>query len=566
MNPTKNLSQIEESNPYPLNIPLLECFAKLLFNFKLTYQQQAHEMYYSKIFELKDLLQTFPYDKEGYYFADKNHFEILSLNYYDMIFQCLEILNDQEIENFTSDMVHSALRSRNFNFITNPQNFSSICSKNLGPFDQYRILLSILQNSNNLNDEKTNFDAFVAFFEADLFYPWLLAQFFRNHPYLYENIITSSNINSRPLLKFFCMRFTDTYLKSSSPQIMPQVPSLLDVNELLKAIPRDPEAVEQFIHKNFRLKFVDDVVIDLGGPLLDWITEILQVLIDSELFTISSKCESRANARFFLNVDYFRLIGLLHGKLIQHDSGAFWIPNISNRMIKNLASLVAMQLNPSEAVNLFNDFGFPNIKNDTFNDFDFESFSVGNYFQVSSMNELEEYSTKFNLVFSSWKSKAYEEYYAALNYFIFDRVPYDTIKRLLLLYDFPSPAQIFQASASRICFNTSSCAEVSETVSLLTDNFVTIWMLILMSLSSTELRKLINFVTGQCRVIPFVVCFILIKDINSPQSKRNRLPEAKTCHRELFIYADSDTNKISISNLVDSLKTSIYNYQGFGNA
>lgn len=561
LNPTTHLSQIEKSNPYPLNIPLLECFAKLLFNFKLTYQQQPHQIYFSKILELEDLLQTFPYDKGGYYFADQNHFESLSLNYYGMISQCLDILKDREF--FTSDMIYSALRSRDFNFITKPQIFSLICLKDLGPFDQYRILLSILHNAKNLNDEKTVFDTFVAFFEADLFYPWVLAQFFRSYPYLYENIITSSNINSRPLLKFLCMSSIDTNLKSPSPHTMPQVSSLIDVNDLLKAIPRDPEAVEQFIYKNFRLKFADDVVIDLGGPLLDWITEILQLLIDSQLFTISSKCESSANARIFLHVDYFRLIGLLHGKLIQLDSGAFWMPKVSNRIIKNLASLVAMQSNPLEAVILFNDFGFPIIKDDAFNDFDFDSFSAGNYFQVSSMNELEEYSSEFNHVFSSWKSKAYEEYYIALNYFIFDRVPSETVKRLLLLSEFPSLAQIFEASASQICFNTSSCPAVSENIS---HDFTNIWMLILMSLSSTELQKLIIFVTGQCRVIPFVVCFILIKDINSAQSKRNRLPEAKTCHRELFIYADPDKNQISITNLVDSLKTSIYNYQGFGNA
>ena len=183
------------------------------------------------------------------------------------------------------------------------------------------------------------------------------------------------------------------------------------------------------------MKFVDDAVIDQGGPLFDWITGVLQLFLDFNLFNKLPETEFDAEAQNFQHPDFFRILGLLHGKLLQLGSGPLWVPVIRDNLILNLASLAAMKSNLSEAVTLFNDFGFPLI-----------DCKIKINIRVSSMAKIENYYTRLNFSYSVWKSQAWSEYYSALKHIIIDHVSPEIFRKLLLPIIPLSPLKIFSVS------------------------------------------------------------------------------------------------------------------------
>ena len=498
-----------------LDIALIKKLITFLFRGAFVWEQSNFRIHLS---ELKDFLETFPQ---------------LCTN---ALQRCQEIHSFNPILDPGNDNLKlflDALQSRNHLFFINPEILNVLNLIKIGPFDQYRILLIILPN---------HLETFNSFFNAELFDNWLLSHFFYNYPSIYESIIakTSLNIYSIPLIKLLVLK-PIFYFNPKAPatQLMPQVSSFRDNFNLLPAIiSRDAKISEAFIHPKFSLKFREDAVIDHGGPLLDWITGILQLFVDLNLFNKSLENDFDAEAYNFLDPDFFRILGLLHGKLLQLGSGPLWVPVIRDNLVLNLSSILAMNSNPSEAVALFNDFGFPILDN-----------KIKGNKRVSSMDEIKNYYLQLNFKFSDWKSKAWHEYYTALKLIIINHVSPEIIRRLLLPIIPLDPLNIHSASKIFHNFSLFSC-DISE-----------LWLQILSSLTCSELEKLLIFITGQCRIVSIQVNFVLLDE-----GQASRLPQSKTCTREIFIFCHEEQDLTAlVLKLTALLQTSILNYQGFGN-
>ena len=427
-----------------------------------------------------------------------------------------------KIHFFANFRLLTALQLRDASFFASlgPAAFIEAFGRDLGAFDQYRVMSSLLPG---------NLAAFNDYFDANLFQLSVLNKFLTANPRIFDAILPSA---SPKLLRSLSFHPQDAHaFKPVEPSPVSH-PNSLNFDQIvgLTGIQR-----LRFHHGSFRIKYADDPVVDLGGPLLDWITGVLQRILDLGLFSGPSGAE--AEARDFLDVRVFKLLGLLHGKLVQIGSGPAWVPSIPGTLLDKTSALVSMKYDPAEAVRLFNEFSFPGFSDPSVND---------PPFRVCSHAEIKLYLTRFERLFNAWRSRAWEQYYIGLRVFILDRIPRTVIRKLLLPLEAVTPTRM--ASKSHVHFNPDIPYNLSE-----------IWLHILESLSPDELVKLLIFVTGQSQLMTISVHFV----ITSPK----RLPGSRTCFQRLNLYVERPLPppQTMTESLTDALQTSIHNYQGFGN-
>lgn len=411
-----------------------------------------------------------------------------------------------------------ALQLRDKSFFTSigSVGFIQAFGPEIGAFDQFRIISLLLPD---------NFDTFNDFFEANLFDDSVLRQFFRTKHEMVNLILPRAPLK---LLRFLSLKWSEPResLKTDSPTVVPHATSL-DFHQLVAL------KIPQISSNNFKIKYTDDAVVDLGGPLLDWINGILQRLLELQLFSAPVMFE--ADARDFLDIRIFKLVGLLHGKLVQIGSKPAWIPAITGALLQNVASLAEYPGDQDEAVRLFNEFFFPGL-----------SSTSTEPFRLCSHAEIRLYLTRITRIFNIWKSRAWEQYYAGLSVFLSDRIPRDLTLKLLRPLEPVTAAKI--AANTLIKNNPELPHDLSQ-----------IWLQILESLSPDELIKLLIFTTGHCHLTRITLYFIVLPD--------RRLPFARTCFQKLFLYlVDPQLPQQALTEyLTQSILMSIHNYQGFGN-
>lgn len=515
---------------------LVRPMSSFLFNIRWT--AGVHLIWNLHLLELVDYLKTFPDPK-----------------LHDIFHECERVFNDyfHDSAPFSaflpvteSSLLFKALQDRDPEYFAH--NLDSLKEAfHLGPFDQYRILLALLSSPSKFLQY---FDTFIAYFEAEVFEDWLLRKFFfTDQPEITASIysLPVDRITSTSLLQFFSLKQQVKNLlqdqaaaqSETQPVLVPMakdLKSVKSVKDLTDSLTRIFTLhLHSFKQPSFRIKYAADVVVDLGGPLLDWISGILQLFVDFGLVSSSTDPE----VRLFLDPKLFYILGLLHGKLLQLGSGPHWIPSTSERILDAVASLAKMYSEPAEAVRLFNDFEFPRL----------EYQQYPGKFRVCSHAEIDLYLVRLKRAFSVWKSEAWSEYQAGLDHFLLAQVPKAFVKCLLEPQSLPTPSIV--SELSRVKCPTSLPPYT--------------WKQVLETFSAEELIKLLIFVTGQCRPVPILVY------ISRPALPR--LPHAQTCFRQLFLYlpttqaeidSEEDDN-FTVRYLAETLKTSIYNYQGFGN-
>lgn len=516
------------SNPQISNLFQVNCFlksnhlipsmARILF---------SHPQHFSnfQVTEFKDLLETFQHENSPEFLLKID--EILSNSSH-----CL--LNEVDFD-FDFTNFHSSLQTRNLEFFieNHPQTLKR--KYDLGPFDQYRILQIILCSCSN------NLILFSKYFDEQIFDDWLVSKFLKDYPKILKEILyPAKNITSIPLLRFLCLKAdhhqqNDFVFKCNKPLLVPQAHEIKSL-EALKATLRLIKP-SQIASNDFRIEFANDAVVDMGGPLLDWINEILRLFLDFDLFEMAKgdgDNDHKAEALIFLDPELFKYLGLLHGKLVQIHSGPGWIPTINDEIISKIESLFNLRNNPEEAIKLFNDFNFPSLRS-----------SPLISHQVNNLSEIEAYFALMSDHFFTWKTRSWSKYQEGLKYFIQDSVPESLVKALLLPSKPPTASQIISMSTIQ------PDQEIQH-------NLFEIWTSILTSFTPFELVKLLIFITGQGRLSHLTVQF--------HQVPKPKLPQSKTCISKLFLFTlpFSDAEAMT-DHLAQALKISIFNYQGFGN-
>ena len=540
-------------HPLALNLFDTNCFVRseflikplsdLLFNSPSTWTSPR----YINVFELYDYLQTFHDDIPQY--------EII-------LTKCESIIEGLQFEDFNfldneSSNILKALHYRDSSYFVSksddPDYLKEYCHQ-FGPFDQYRLLLILL----SLPSQSFYFDEFCKYFDAEFFDDWLLRKFlFLDHPEIREffHSLPPSKLNgaSQELLRFLTLKhqqnpdsaaYPSFFLgllndKVPVPVLVAQVAELESADDLFDSLDGlFSRHLSSFARNSFCIKYSSDAVVDLGGPLLDWITGILQLYIDFGLFSLSNEIEGAGGdcgkSQVFLDPIYFRFLGLLHGKLIQIGSGPRWMPTITSHILDQITTLAEMHSDHGEAVRLFNEFGFPSLN------------CAHEELKLLSHSEIELYLMEFETQFAAWKLQAWQQYRIGLDHFIIPHVPDHFVQCLLNPSSPPTAALI--AKFSHVVFPPLIPSST--------------WFMILETLTPEELTKLMIFLTGQCRLVQISVhlSFLL----------KRRLPHGRTCFRQLFLYLPNeiciDDLESIINFLSDALKTSIYNYQGFGNS
>lgn len=488
-------------------------YSKFFFNMQWTFKTPRWKVY---LLELFDLVEGIP---SSSFYWNKIILEECMKHIQDDL-SIRQFLSSPEFGGlyFSNFRLLGALQLRDTSFFSSlgSKAFTGIFGSDFGPFDQFRIISSLLPDE---------LDAFIDYFEAGLFDQSVLEIFFASKPRIFDAILPRA---PPKLLRFLSLRPPEP--QESNASSLCQVvtpPSSLEFGQIV--LQHNIQKL-RFHHRNFRIKYADDAVIDMGGPLLDWITGVLQRILDLGLF--SKPVEFEAEAREFLDARIFKLIGLLHGKLFQIGSGPAWIPSISGTLLDNISALIDLESDPAESVRLFNEFCFPS-PSDPVDD---------PPFRLCSHAEIQLYLRRIERLFNSWRDRAWEQYYDGMKVFILDQIPRPLIHKLLLANEPVTAAQL--SSKSEIEANPDAPFDLSE-----------IWLLILESLSQEELVRLLIFVTGQPRLMRISVHFVI-------NSQAARLPTARTCFQKLFLYLAESSSPES---LTESLRTSIHNYQGFGN-
>lgn len=422
----------------------------------------------------------------------------------------------------------SALQTRNFDYIVSlePQIFKTYFC--LGPFDQYRIILIILG--------RRDLNIFIKYFEADIFENWVIHKIIQDEPEIADWLFTIEITSSPPLLRLLSLHPPE--ITVNIPPFQVQKASEIKNVEQLRESLRLLMGGGKFACPNFHIKFADEAVVDLGGPLLDWITRIIQLFLDFGIF--SSPINFESQAQVFLDPELFKFLGLLHGKLVQIGSGPCWLPVIEDEIIQNVSSLLNIKNNPKEAIRLFNDFQFPNLNKPP-------KFSSSH--KVTEITEISIYLVKLEKSFESWKILAWENYFTGLSHFFISKAPRQLIRNLLIPSESPTISGLL--SLSKVEVNEAIPHDLNE-----------LWGNILESFSVSELLNLLLFITGQFRIVPISIFFHISNEL--------RLPQARTCFRHLFLYCPQNLSSPSDLQaltewLRNSLKTSISNYEGFGN-
>jgi hypothetical protein len=417
-----------------------------------------------------------------------------------------------------------------------------------GPFDQFRLLQIILPD---------RFDLLAEFWDDGLFEFWVFRKFMSLNPSI-QRILHQHKHQGPKLLRLLSLRscldqrseneqhhesIVRSRGSSSSPLVLPKPENIKSLRQLeleIVSLFSKPATIESFSHPSFRIKFVDDAVVDLGGPLLDWISRILQLFLDFGAFRMESdegdSCKfgnCQAQSQSFLNPSLFKFIGLLHGKLLQLESGPNWIPVIGNDRRRQELLKLAMS-KPEEAITLFNDFGF-----------------APRAFCVKTIREIFELTGSFEAQFRIWERRALNEYSAGLKHFILDDVSELTIRELLTPPTHPiTPAAILEATSIHSNDALNQKFPLSQ-----------IWYRALSHFTSAELVKLLIFITGQTRIRNISLHFV---DLPT-----QRLAQSKTCYNQLFLYISTEETTSEadlVANIAKNLRFSLLNYQGFGNA
>jgi hypothetical protein len=479
---------------------LLKPFSNFLFNIESTTNDWKFQLA-----ELEDFVSTFPVGNE----AILDNCRIALINSGSGSGSgSLDLDSSQNYE------LGYALQNRNYDYIStlNPQKFGH------GSFDQYRLIL-ILLGRNDL-------DGFIKYFDMNLLDHWVILKVIQDRPDIADWLYTTdTDIPFYPLLRVLSLHPPDINtitipVRISKASEIKNVKQLRDTLRLLEP--------KQFSSRQFRIELADEAVIDLGGPLLDWITRIIQCFLDFGLFVATPENYFEADAQVFLDPELFKFLGMLHGKLVQIGSGPCWLPTIRTEIILNAKSLLKLEDDPEEAVRLFNEFQFPILS------------------QVNDIKGISIYLEKLEKSFKSWESLAWENYFLGLRLFFNSKVPRQLIKKLLIPSKPPTISGLLALSK----------VEKNEDIPC---NLHELWERILTSFSISHLLKLLLFITGQFKPVPISISFLLTNEF--------RLPQSRTCFNLLFLYCPRNlSDPIALSDwLTSSLKTSIENYEGFGN-
>lgn len=504
-------------NPLALRLFNVNCFVEADYLLQ-PYSEFLFKMQFSpdkilfriQLSELEDFLKTFPDSKNQWILSQcQNYLKSQSQNYLRLASSLPFHLID-------------ALQTRDIKKLYSLDSDEIINDIDLGAFDQYRII-SILLGERDLN-------AFIAYFEAGVFDEWVIRKFLQDKAEI-SDLLYGLEISQVPFLRVLSLHPPEPVMLKTTPLQLLQ-PTEIDTIRKLRdtlrcLLPR------RFESRNFRIKFAHDAVVDLGGPLLDWITRVLQLYIDLGLF--SSPANFEADAQIFLEPEFFKFLGQLHGKLIQYGSGPNWTPAIRDEVIKKVGSLFDLVNVPEEAVSLFNDFQFPTVGR-----------FQGPFHTVNDFSEIATYFTKLEWHFAAWKKLAWDNYYNGLRCFFLPTVPRSFLHKLLVPSEPPTAHSIF--SLSRIHHNADIPHNLSD-----------LWKTILSSLSTSELVELLTFVTGQSRTIFSI-------SVHFYSWSGLKLPQARTCFQQLFFYCPQEISDPSVlaTRLSQFLKTSIRNYEGFG--
>lgn len=415
----------------------------------------------------------------------------------------------------------------------------------LGPFDQERLLQILLPIKNSSAE-----DFFFEVLERGHLSRSLLTNFLLQNLEISAQLMPLS-LKCPLLMRILCLQSNEYSVSASRKPL--QVPELLQADDfeiLFEAATQILHFREFFKHASFAIEFDHQPVVDLGGPLLDWIYRLLEAMKGCNLFTQpqSASVTSALCPAPFLPLQWFQLLGLLHGKLLQNNSQPPW-----KLAFDETLSIFFDPVNVPNVAEFFNEMGFRHFSA-TENSLNRPPQLLGNYdsphlVQVDSVLQIHAYFESLHQSFEQWKSLGKMYYRTGLTYFIQPNVDDQMLDRMLTLQPKFTPQQLqkmFQIHPPQ------------ENPSIM--HFRAIWYKVMESFSPEDMRAFLVFTTGQCtsmfNSLSIDVHFILTADANG------RLPHAKTCTKQLFIYCTSpQPDPLQIK---QQLLFSIHNYQGFG--
>ncbi len=338
-----------------------------------------------------------------------------------------------------------------------------------------------------------------------------------------------------------------------TPISVPQLSQTSHFNTLLEASRLVLAQKDTFVLSSFAVKFTFDAVIDMGGPLLDWIHQVLNGMLRYSLF----KCDSQvgyARPAPFLPLQWFLVLGLLQGKLLQMNCQLPWT---LNREFGFEEAKLMHYLDPDEAVTLqiFNEAGFCRHRLQWNLASAPELLNCPNAVFASCQAEVEAYFVEQRQTFESWKQQALEFYRLGLEHSLRPGIDEAALSRLL------QPATIINVQELTKAFNFI-CKSELDCFDLLKEA----WSDVFYSLTNEELIQFLLFATGQTSLM-FNTLQINVIFLSVAQK---RLPRADTCHSDIFIFVPMslmESPEAALhSHFRTSLLTAICNYEGFGHS
>ncbi len=342
------------------------------------------------------------------------------------------------------------------------------------------------------------------------------------------------------------------------PVFVPQISNLTGFVPLSQAATLILARQDAFILPSFAVKFSEDAVIDLGGPLLDWIHQMLKAMLQHLRF-----CDARQIGTVrpapFLPLNWFLVLGLLHGKLLQLNCQLPWALDINFGVAESI-EMAFENVSEAAAIQIFNETGFrlPDLVFEVDASFQLVGcYEEGQQVQVSNQASIKYYFAQVRESFAAWKRVALEFYQNGLGHFLRPGLSLSTLDRLL------QPSRTIDLQVLKMAFKLKF-ESFDEAVDLFS-RLRLAWNQVLDSLSGEEISQLLLFCTGQSGLM----FNSLDIQIHFSISSERRLPHAKTCSRDIFIYAPSElmaSPKALSACMRTSLLTAIFNYEGFGHS